>query len=437
MPPSPTRRFLRISTVDALLYSVMVGCGEAYFAAFGLAIGLSGVQVGLLASIPLLIGAVFQLLTPRAVRALDSHKRWVIICTLLQAAAFIPLIVMAAMGRGSAPLVFLAAGIYWGANLATGPAWNTWIGTIVPRHVRSRYFATRSRTAQFGVVAGLISTGALLHLQSGERGAAVFMLPFGVALVARFLCTFLHGAIHEPRPIPSPDEGLPLKTLMFGKSSASGGRLLLYMLFVQAATQISAPYFTPFMLGERKFSYPVFASILVASFTGKIIGLPLFGRFARRFGERALLWVAGIGIIPLSAVWAVSDDPAFLIVVQVAAGFAWGAYELATFLLLFETIPAKQRTSMLTLYNLLNACCVVIGAGVGALLLSRFGGDHRAYGLIFIISSVVRLASLPLLARVHVPVVRFRTIFFRPLSVRPNAGTEDRPILSSLEDSAK
>ncbi len=33
-------------------------------------------------------------------------------------------------------------------GLATGPAWNTWIGTIVPRSVRARFFSRRSRVSQ-------------------------------------------------------------------------------------------------------------------------------------------------------------------------------------------------------------------------------------------------------------------------------------------------
>lgn len=437
MPRSRTRHFLRLSTTDAILYSVMVGCGEAYIGAFGLAIGLTEVQVGLLGSVPLLMGAIFQLLSPRFIRQLDSHKKWVILCTLLQAAAFIPLIAMAIIGRGSAPLVFLAAGAYWGANLATGPAWNTWIGTVVPRAVRSRYFAGRSRLAQFGVVAGLVSTGLLLRAQSEEHKAAIFIVPFGIAMGARFACTWFHAAIEEKRPIPKPDTKAPIRELIFGKSSASGGRLLLYMLLVQATCNISGPFFTPFMLGELKMSYGLFTVILVSSYTGRIIALPFWGRFAKRFGERALLWVSGLSIIPMSAVWAFTHDPAALIALQVCAGIAWGGYELATFLMLFETIPATQRTGLLTLYNLLNACCVVIGAMIGAVMLSHFGGSTHAYHIIFVGSTIARFITLPFLARVHIPKIDFRNFTFRPVSVRPNTGGQDRPILPSLDDSTK
>lgn len=425
--------------MDALLFTVMVGCGEAYIGAFALAIGMSEVQVGLIGPVPLLIGAILQLLTPHGVRLFNSHKHWVILCTALQAAAFLPLIVIARRGAGDAWLVFLAAGMYWGANLATGPAWNTWIGTVVPKPVRSRYFAQRTRIAQFGLIVGLVATGLLLRTDNGPDGKAVlFLLPFGVAMIARFACVFLHAGIAESRPIPTPDRRMPIRELVFGQASASGGRLLLYMLCVQATCNVAAPFFTPFMLGELEYSYPVYAIVLVAAFMGKVLALPFLGRISQKFGPRSLLWSGGIGIIPLAGVWALTSDPLWLVVIQVIAGFFWAAYELATFLLLFDTIPPNRRTGMLTLYNLLNAICVTSGATVGATLLHRLGDDVQAYHLIFILSSGLRLLTLPMLLWVHVPKVPgIRQLVLRPISIRPNAGPDDRPVLPSMQDAPK
>lgn len=424
--------------MDALLFTVMVGCGEAYIGAFALAIGMTEVQVGLIGPIPLLIGAILQLLTPSGVRLLNSHKQWVILGTALQAAAFLPLMLMAWQGAGAAWLVFLSAGLYWGANLATGPAWNTWIGTVVPKPVRSTYFAQRTRIAQFGLIVGLIVTGFLLRSGEGDGKATLFLLPFGVAMVARFACVFLHAGITEKRPIPAPDRRMSVRELVFGESSASGGRLLLYMLCVQATCNVAAPFFTPFMLSELEYSYPVYALVLVAAFMGKVIALPFLGKISQKFGPRALLWSGGIGIIPLAGVWALTSDPVWLVVIQILAGFAWAAYELATFLLLFDTIPPNRRTGMLTLYNLLNAICVTGGAAVGATLLHRFGDDVRAYHIIFIASSVLRLLTLPMLLWVHVPKVpRLRHLVLRPISIRPNAGADDRPVLPSMSDAGK
>jgi MFS family permease len=434
MNPSRIRRSLRFSTADAMLFAIMVGCGEAYFGAFGLAIGLSEIQVGLLASVPLLLGAALQLMSPSMVRLMASHKRWVIVCTGLQAAAFVPLVVMAATGQGSAFAVFAAASLYWGANLATGPAWNTWIGTVVPRSVRSRYFASRGRIAQLGIVVGLVLTGLLIRSADDQRSASIFLIPFVIAGFARFACLWLHGAIPESRPIPQTAQRLPMRELVFGKSSATGGRLLAYMLCVQICVQISGPYFTPFMLGQLEFSYTTFTLILIASFVGKIVALPFLGRLAKHIGERALLWAGGIAVIPLAAVWAITDHPVALIGLQFAAGFAWACYELATTLMLFESIPAAKRTAMLTLFNFLNAVCVVIGAAIGAAVLRHMGGTHEAYTTLFMLSSLVRVLTLPILAFIHVPAFVPRLLPLRTLSVRPNAGSTDRPVLAADDE---
>ena len=41
--------------------------------------------------------------------------------------------------------VLLVASIYWAASLATGPAWNTWQGTVIPHQIRAKFYARRSR----------------------------------------------------------------------------------------------------------------------------------------------------------------------------------------------------------------------------------------------------------------------------------------------------
>src|SRR5215831_21338755 len=72
------RSDLRQMTADGVFFSVMVGLGEAYVPAFALALGQGATAAGLLATLPLLAGACFQLVTPVAVRWLRSYRRWVV-----------------------------------------------------------------------------------------------------------------------------------------------------------------------------------------------------------------------------------------------------------------------------------------------------------------------------------------------------------------------
>ena len=126
------RRDLRASLGDGAGYGGMVGFGETYFSAFALAVGLGELMAGLVASLPLLAGGILQTISPLAIRWLGSHKRWVVCCATTQSLTFVPLIVAACRGHLSEAGLLWIAAVYWAAGLATGPAWNTWIGTIVP-----------------------------------------------------------------------------------------------------------------------------------------------------------------------------------------------------------------------------------------------------------------------------------------------------------------
>jgi MFS family permease len=361
--------------VDGVAFGLMVGSGGTYLAAFALALGLSAHIAGLVASVPLLAGAVLQPVSPLGVRWLRSYRRWVIVCAAAQALSFAPLVLATLLGHLSGWGLITIASLYWAAGMATGPAWNTWVGEIVPRFVRARYFASRARYCQASILTGLVGIGALLH--------------------------------------------------------ATGD--LVYMLAVQTMVHIAGPFFTPYMLRELALSYLSYTILVAISFVGKIVAAPFLGGLAQRLGARRLLWIGGTAVVPLSALWCVADSLWYLLILQLLAGAAWAAYELSTFLLFFDAIPAASRTCLLTLFNLANALALVAGACIGALLLSALGTDRHAYLTVFLVSSVGRIATLILLRRVSDAPVPATLPAVRTLAARPSAGSIDRPILSTIE----
>lgn len=426
-----------------MLFSVMVGCGEAYFVAFALAVGMGEALAGLLGSVPLLAGALLQLMGPWAVQRLGSHKRWVVLTAGLQGLSFVPMIIAAMLGHMPDWLLFVMVGIYWALNLGGGPAWNTWIGTVVPPPVRAKYFASRTRRAQAVLMVSLIGAGMLLYFGKRYFGAdgqsdayiKVYAGLFAIAGLARLGSTWCHTRVNEPMPMPAGQRKVPLSAFMRGPNAVSGGRLLLYMLCLTACVQVSGPFFAPYMLKALGFDYLVFAGLMCCSFLGRVVAMPIIGRFAKKHGASALLWIGGLGVIPMSAIWVISPSPWFLIFVQFASGVMWASYEMATMLMLLETIPANERTSVLTTQNALNAAMMVVGATCGALLFRAMGEGVSAYHALFLISAVMRVGTLILLARVHMPeITKIRPVIFRTMSVRPQFGGFDRPVVSSIDD---
>lgn len=412
-PPWGTRRDLRISVADAVAYSLMVGCGETYLPAFALALGLGPVAAGLTASVPVIAGAVLQLVAPLALARVASNRRWVIVCTMIQSASFVPLAWWALRGHASLAELLVAASVYWGAGMAGVPAWTAWIAALVPGRVRTSYFANRNRFGQFAVFVGFVAGG--LVLQFGEHRAAVlpaFAAVFVAAAVFRLVSTGLLVACGEPasaRP-PVPEAAHPgtggarrISTALRGLAGRPSGRLVAFLCCFMFGAHFAGPYFTPYMLEELGFSYHAYLLVFGTSFLSKGLVLPALGRLASRVGSLGLLGHATLSIAPLSLLWLPSATIGWLVVVQVIAGACWAAYELAVSILLLDAIGADERTSVVTVYNLGLALATVGGAACGGLLLRALGEDRAAYATVFAVSCLLRAAALPLLRRVRLP----------------------------------
>jgi hypothetical protein len=350
-------------------------------------------------------------------------------CVVCQAVSFLPLAIAAAVGRIPVAVLFLMAAVYWGAGMASGPAWSTWVDTLIPERIRASYFGRRARLGQAGTLIGFAGGG--LWLACGESlgsPLAAFAILFLVAALCRSVSALLLSRQSElPRPIELPRaaaDGGVLRRLR----NEGDGRLLVYLWAMQAAAQVASPYFTPFMLGELNFSYARFMLIVSMALVAKAVALPTLGVLARRFGALRLLWIGGLIVIPLPLFWMISQATPMLLLIQVMAGVSWATYELAAFLLFFEAIDARQRIGMLTLYNLGYAAATVAGSLVGGGILTLFGESHTGYLAVFAASGLARGLTVPLLRRVRDSVAA-GTHHSRPATIPyPPASSEDRPL---------
>ena len=395
------RRDLRAIVGDGVAFSVMVGAGESYIPAFALAAGLGEITAGLVATLPMLVGAAFQLVTPVAVRRLGSARRWVVLCASAQAASFAPLVLAALSGRLSRPVLFLAAAAYWGFGMATGPAWNTWVTQIVPRPIRSRFFAARSRWSQVAVLAGLIAGGLALQAGAGaERPLPIFAgaLRHGAAR-ARRLVTFscqperARGAPPEPLRL-SPGAFLgdvsrsgarpPARLPDLGPAGGPDLRAVLHALHARAAEALLRR-----VRGADR--HPLRRAHRGAAGAGQPRA-PL--RQPARAVDReprhraAALAVAGVAELRLAAGGAGRRRA------SPGGPTSWRRCSSSSITSTSASAPACSRCSTWR-----RALAVVIGAGCGSLLFRWLGPELPGYAVLFLISSSLRIAGLVYLRR--------------------------------------
>jgi MFS family permease len=445
---SQLRHNMRASTADATSFGVMVGVGETYLPAFALAVGLGEVTAGLVGSLPLFVGGLLQAVSPWMLQRGVSEKFWVVGASVLQGCAFVPLMVAALIGEMSAVALIVCASMYWAGGLAGGPAWNSWIDKLIPRPVRANFFAGRSRAAQIATACSFLAAGALLQWsRAGSWETQAFAVLFAVAWLSR-TCSVCMLVSHQS-PSPNPLRRLvPLSTNAAPALEAaprpivSPGNLVFYLAITQGMIQVSGPFYTPYMLKHLEMSYLGFATLIATMFVAKIVALASWGRFAKRQGAQWLLLIGGAMIVPAPALWILSSDYTWLLMVQVLSGVGWAAYELGFFLLLFDSVPIVRRVRMLTIYNLANTSAWCCGAAVGAFLLHQMQASQAGYFVLFAVSAVGRglaygflLTHCGISARalqqkslqmLRMPIARRRTPSVQtPAETTPTAASED------------
>jgi MFS family permease len=397
-----------------------------------LALGFSQLSSALITTLPLFAGALIQLVSPHAVRALGSYSRWVTLSACIQASSFFIFVAAAIYGNFPEWTIYAAASLYWGASLATGPAWNTWISALVPQRIRTHYFSGRSRLTYLSALAGLVLGGFLLEIGQ-KKGLALeaFAIVFIASSCLRFASAFFLSRQSEPPDLAKKIRVLSLRQSFAKISEAKYGKVLTYLFFLQIAVHTSSGFITPFMLRELNLSYWTFMLLTGVMILSKSIAMPCTIRLIRRLGLKRALIFASIGIAPLPMAWLASPALEYLIVLQIISGFIWATHELTAFLILFGEIPEEDRTSVLTEFNLLHTSGVVMGAILGGVLFNNLGQNLYGYTVIFMLSSALRLICLLLIPDMGHPIRKVGLrIYERTLGVRPGGGGISRPLVT-------
>lgn len=424
------RSDLRACTDDGITHAFMVGIGETFIPAFALAAGAAQVHGGLVYTIPFLIGATVQLVTPAGVDRIGSPRRWILLCATIQALCFIPMAIAAVLGAVPLLLVYACASVYWTVNLGAAPAWNAWVGALFPARIRATYFSRRSRICQVALLLGLLLGGVLIsRYEHTPLELSSYALLFMAASLSRALSTRALVQQSEARSMLPARRVSPIDFLRRIRGTPEG-RVVAALLVFMLAVQVSSPFVTPYILRGLAMDKDQFTISVVTLFAAKSLALPLVGRLAGSWGARRLLIVGALVVAAASGLWIVSTAPAWIYAMQVVSGMGWAAYEMALFLLLLEHIREEERTAMYAAYYFFNAIVTVLGSFVGAAAIDALGGGVTAYWWVFGASAVLRFAAIPLMLRIprH---GHERTVPVIAVEVGTEVGAMDEPIIAA------
>ena len=365
-----TERSLDHSIKDAGAYAVMIGVGETYLSAFALFLKASTPQIGLLASLPPLLGSIVQLMSAWLGRWTGQRKAIVLTGASIQGFAWLPLIILPMVFPDHAVEMLIGSVVLYhcGAHLAA-PQWGSLMGDIVPERRRGRFFARRTQIVSLVTFVSLFLGGLTLHFSKASGSALIgFIALFSIALISRVVSVYHLSKMHDPSGHVAAME-VPVGQVWWQRLRHSNFvRFSIFFALVQFSVAIASPFFTVYMLRDLEYSYFAFTANTGMAILAQFLTLNRWGRISDIFGNRRILSATGIIIPTLPLLWAFSANFWYLLIIQAVSGLAWAGFTLSASNFLYDLIARDKRATYLAIHNVLAAIGILAGAMLGGYL---------------------------------------------------------------------
>ena len=372
----------------------MAGGAETYLSAFALFLRASTSQIALVATVPPLAGAFFQFLAAWLGHISGRRKPVILAGAVLQMLVWLPLLVLPVLfpQYAIALLVICLVFYYAGSNLAA-PLWASLMGDLVPERKRGRFFGRRTRLATITSFISLAVAGAILYVFDRiDHTWLGFAVVFGAAALARLVSVYHLKCMHEPEKQGSVLPGFQVSRQWLQSLHHSHAlRFSLYLVCMQAAVGVSAPFFAVYLLRDLQYNYIQFMANTGTAVMMQFLMLNTWGRISDVFGNRLILVTTGSMIPFLPLLWLVSGNFWYLIGVQVVSGFAWAGFSLSAGNFLYDLIPGARRATAMAFHNVFVAIGVFLGGMLGAFLSRVAPVEWDIAGRVFTLPSVLLL----------------------------------------------
>ena len=389
-------RSLDSSIKDGVGYSAMVGFGENYFSSFAVTLKASVGEIAFLSAFSMLLGNAFQMLWSHIADRLRTRKKVIVVSCIVQSLTFLPIMftpIIFSHKPVIGLIVFVA--LYQIFGHAVAPAWNSWMGELVPENSRGSYFGRRSRIIGIATFLSFMAGGIILENFSGDRSIIGFIIIFSIALIARFFSVFHLSRMHEPIYKPYPEGKLSLKEFLRRLPYSHFGKFTTYLFILNFAIYIANPFFVVYMYRTLDFTYLQFMIVTAANIIPTFVAMKYWGKYGDRFGNKKILVITG-WLIPFNPLlWLLPFGFWYIFLIQIWTGFVWAGFQISSSNFIFDVIEKEKRSKIISYFNFLMGLAIFCGSMIGGFLSKYVFVSPWIFlsnlQILFMISGLIRL----------------------------------------------
>lgn len=388
----------RLSIKDGIFWSARSSFGDQYIAPFSILIGASNSLVAIINSL-WNIGLISQLFGGKLV---NKHSRKSNVTKALIAESFgwallllsaffymkdmyvdkLPYLVITAMS-----IALFSAGIGY-------PSWFSWMGDVVDKKFRGRWFSKRSTIISFSVIFFAITSALILNYAKNIGYEKLgFVILFGVAFIARASTIKVVRKQYEPKRKKKKEERYALKSFVRELKNSNFGHFTIFRSMLAFVMGITAPLFSIYLLRNLGFDYVTFMAIMLSGTLFSAITLNIWGKISDKYGSYRVIALSTL-IIPLTPLlWTLSTSKIYLFFVPaLLGGVAWAGFIMASGNFIYDNVPKEKRGKTISYFNLFIGLSALLGGLISAILLKVINSSLASPIIIlFIAGSILRM----------------------------------------------
>lgn len=381
----------------------VIGFGNALYATN---LGANDIQIGLVQTVPNLTALCLLLPFGMLANRMPYARLLPMGMCFFMAVMYIFLGTVPAMGTNRLLFFFAFLALSSGVLAAYNAQWQSLFGESVRDEDRNRVYGFRGRFVYtIATVAPLLCGAMITQTTHTEEKLLVLRIFYYTCSLAMFLLGIVLMHIKSPRRSEEQcREHITLrvirKTVGEMKDDKNfrrffGGIVLFYLVW-----HID---WSMWYIGEMQYVGLSEFQLSIVNGLGSVASLLSIGMWSRRVGQQGVdsvfpFAIAGLAsstvAMLVSLMLPAALRPTVFIVLQTGACYLQGCLTLCTVQLLLRSVPRKNRTLIISLYNMVIILSNSLMPLLGVEIYTRLGADKRALQIFYVLSFLARVGVM-------------------------------------------
>ena len=365
---------IKYNTLNGIFATMGLNLVTPFISVWAMGLGATNFQIGLISSLPPLVGLVAMLPGAFFVDRFSAKRNITGAFMFFTRLFYILLALTPILPAHQVWFLVIMNGLMNFPGSISNVAWQSFIAGAIPAQQRAHAFAQRNRLTHLFGIAVTFLAGQIFRVVPVARHSILYQIFFVTAFVIALAEVWSHMQMRE---VVSEEVAgkAKLSTRQTFKAILTARPFLIFCacsLVFHFGWQMGWPLFSIYQVRNLGANETWVSIISVVSGAGSFFSFGLWRRLIEKRGNHVALAVSAMGISSTPFLYAISSSLYQLILANALVGIAVAGIGLTLFNSLLDAVPEQSQTIYIAAYTMLINISAVIAPMVGIAILDRW-----------------------------------------------------------------